>query len=551
MQTDDRTEATDSTSPGPGPSDAGGIPGASAKNNLKISEDLAVSSEMTIQKQIKCLGKSSNVHTTQQIFTKESAEGNLSMWIRNLKLGEIIKLPKNCLATHFYRGPSCLEEDVIPIRLYIEPDCGYWTWGSGRWRGVTVHFIISKQLVLILDTRKTEVLHIKTTNLVTRFRDQLKNMKDVAIQLGSYDTPIYRLAHKEVLKVTKYTPEDKSLPKNFNKILEADCHEEIETILQDSIKRTPEGCHADLAYFSNKSSLGLPIQTKSTTFGKDGKTLNMFQNTGGYPNMLLLCRPMRRVYLGTLVIPGHLAPQTLGLSQMSSKSKYAKYMIPDPQLKSFMEVLHSSIIAQEMAFVWPSNEEVDISKLQLLDYKLLCVPRGLPDQVEQRSANLRKQRFPQFHYEIPSIQGTPVDVIINGIRVQDKHGQEAKSDLRFFVRVSRKEKAKKQGLWTPYCKDDFDLLWVHLASNRRFIFLIPAAALQEHGVFRESNIRGKTSIYCFLPSYERSPGMTALHGEAWTQRYCLDTKDIKFEQNVVRMIEICKSKIPFREIPMK
>jgi hypothetical protein len=144
-----------------------------------------------------------------------------------------------------------------------------------------------------------------------------------------------------------------------------------------------------------------------------------------------------------------------------------------------------------------------------------------------------------------------VDVIINGIRVQDKHGQEAKSDLRFFVRVSRKEKAKKQGLWTPYCKDDFDLLWVHLASNRRFIFLIPAAALQEHGVFRESNIRGKTSIYCFLPSYERSPGMTALHGEAWTQRYCLDTKDIKFEQNVVRMIEICKSKIPFREIPMK
>lgn len=48
MQTDDRTEATDSTSagPGPGPSDAGGILGASAKNDLKISEGLAVSSEM-------------------------------------------------------------------------------------------------------------------------------------------------------------------------------------------------------------------------------------------------------------------------------------------------------------------------------------------------------------------------------------------------------------------------------------------------------------------------------------------------------------------------
>ena len=46
MQTGDRTEATDSTSAGSGASDAGRVIGGSAEKDLKISEDLAVSSEM-------------------------------------------------------------------------------------------------------------------------------------------------------------------------------------------------------------------------------------------------------------------------------------------------------------------------------------------------------------------------------------------------------------------------------------------------------------------------------------------------------------------------
>ena len=48
MRTGDRTGATDSTSAGSGASDAGRVIGGSAEKDLKLSEDLAVSSEMAV-----------------------------------------------------------------------------------------------------------------------------------------------------------------------------------------------------------------------------------------------------------------------------------------------------------------------------------------------------------------------------------------------------------------------------------------------------------------------------------------------------------------------
>ena len=48
MQSGDRTEATDSTSAGSGASDAGQVIGESAEKDIKLSEDLAASSEMAV-----------------------------------------------------------------------------------------------------------------------------------------------------------------------------------------------------------------------------------------------------------------------------------------------------------------------------------------------------------------------------------------------------------------------------------------------------------------------------------------------------------------------
>jgi hypothetical protein len=98
---------------------------------------------------------------------------------------------------------------------------------------------------------------------------------------------------------------------------------------------TPEKCKADFAYTTGDMGLCLPVQTKSATLKKDGKRMNAFHNTQGYENMVLICRPMRRMYVGSAVLPGSLAPKDLGLT-LSDDSKYGKYIVPDPLLKEFM-----------------------------------------------------------------------------------------------------------------------------------------------------------------------------------------------------------------------
>lgn len=209
-------------------------------------------------------------------------------------------------------------------------------------------------------------------------------------------------------------------------------------------------------------------------------------------------------------------------------------------MNNFITGLHNAILLNKTTYTWPSGLEVGITSIKLNSLKNLSVPTQSTDKVERESNLWRIERFPNLYYSIPKVQATTVDIIINDIRIQDKHGHKPHDHIGYTVGLTKNggRQKKKSPLRSNYEVGDFDALFVFLNDTRKYIFVIPSYVLEEKGILKTKECPGKTVITCYKPDYKHKAGRYA---DKWTQEYCIDTDKSDAEERIINILMKCKN----------
>lgn len=468
---------------------------------------------------------------------KDGADKEFSEAIIQSGLGTLERLPKNCQATHVFRQED--SDHVLPLKFFLESQSRRWSLLQSKYSGIIVLWLTSYNCVLTCHS--SELITGSTTSSRILDRYEVSSCTDFVSKLvatfGDYSVSL-----KDVLGITKYkvVSREETLSRPSTNAQEAVAHEEIIAIVgSDHWKETPEKCHADGGFFIDDPDLSLPTQTKTCTFKTDGVRLNNFHNTSGYDGMILMCRPMTRVYIGTFILPGVLAPKNLTVT-LTAGSKYMPYLVQDTQLNAFLTGLHAAVADRQETYVWPSGTVVSISDLELVTHNSLCMPPNMVDIVERQNHEWRLTVLPDFKYEFPKVQGTAVDVLMNNVRIQDKPAHSSVGHTGLHVRLGRSSGkiGRKRASIIPYSSKDFDALFVFLPDRTQFFFVIPAQALMARGYLSTTTSKGKLALLCYPHNFAKSK-----YGkpDLWTQQYCFDLQDPDVHAKVAVLLESCVS----------
>lgn len=254
---------------------------------------------------------------------------------------------------------------------------------------------------------------------------------------------------------------------NNGNLQEAAVHSILINLLGANLYRiTPEFCKADAAYGANVKSV-MPIQIKTSAKRRRGQW--QFCETSGYDDMLLVCKPFDSPEAGFLIFPGrHIHMRHL---KYCWGGKHQKYFVPDAKVRQVLQ---------------------DMSGIPFCSFKDLCLPVQSKQLKAQKLADARAVRLEGvFDIIANQIQGTPVDVVIEGKRVQDKCAY-AETGRRGW-RVDLKKRAGRYAS-RPYESNDFDFLWVHGNKTDCHFWLIPAEHLQQLGFFSDNDQKGRTRL---------------------------------------------------------
>lgn len=212
-----------------------------------------------------------------------------------------------------------------------------------------------------------------------------------------------------------------------------------------------------------------------------------------------------------------------------SKTKYGPYFVSDNKLADFMSGLYDAVVSKTSTYKWPSGIEVDISSIKLQDFEEASIPKSYLSKKEYENQKWRREMFPMLDYVEVDVENTTVDMIINGLRVQDKTAN-IKKRLEINLKKAGGRKNKKV-TYQPYEQDDFDLLWIFPNNSRRYMFLIPMEVLVNKGLIRTPTQKGQTFLHCVDKSNESSTSKYA-----WTRDYCFDTEAKNIQQLVAEFI---------------
>ena len=234
--------------------------------------------------------------------------------------------------------------------------------------------------------------------------------------------------------------------------------------------------------------------------------------------MLLLCRPMLEEPIGTLVMPGSLAPKNIGLC-MTTTSKYMPYVIKDEDLRPFLERLYNAVCSNEESMIWPSGMMVRIDCIILASLASLCIPQSQMAKVDYEAYLWREATFSGFEFAKPHRQHSTVDTIINGVRVQDKVAIDVNG--RIPVSIHKRLGKGKQ----PYHVGDFDALFVFTPGRENFFF-IPAKELEDRGYLASPSCKGKQTLHIYTSRYS-STKRKENWPDQWSLKYCFVSNDLQ------------------------
>ena len=451
--------------------------------------------------------------------------------------GNLIELPANCQASFAYTRNA--DNQVLPLKFMQELDSKAWCFGASRYDGVFVCFVKSLNKYLIIHRSEIAVNSTTTSGILKKRKEFMCDKTQVCQVLHDAYDRYELMSHEDIIQQTKVDVFDRQvyIDRQCN-ALEAEAHKEITNILDaGTYKRTPEKCLADAGYSHGDWDNCIAIQIKSRSFTPNKPTC--FNKVNIYNGLLLLCRIMNKDEPVTLVIPGSLVEQKSLHLTIKENTTYYPYLVSDEQLNNVIRKIFEAISSFQRSIIYPSGKKVDISSLKLYRHVDLCVPQGENNKKEALNRILRETVLPDIQYEDPEIEGTTVDILMNGVRVQDKHGYQ--KDLQAIIVKLRKNggynKNHKRGQ-VPYNVGDFELLFA-FHKNTHF-FVIPAYELNDRGYLKNEKTSGKLSVMCYIPGFQKN-GKPA---NTWTEKYCLDVKDPDLHDKVVKILESTKTSSP-------
>ena len=427
-------------------------------------------------------------------------------------------LTQQDLASHTYTPNT--SRPLMPLKLVVEQKQGCVALLEGKYEGLLVLWLLTGHCLLI--QRSDMPVNAWTGPQVYKFHaDKLVPHSNVPTALQGWYNAVWSPSGKVYSGQTvhKTISREKALEKyGNNRLLESITQAELCGLLGPRYKLTPEACTADGSFCGGNKDECMPIQVKSSRIAANNTY--HFSATSGYDNMLLLCRPMPSGGHGTCVIPGYGLRSTLCL-RTSSTSMYTPYLVPDRALATFIMALFSSVQDCKTTHMWPSGTVVDIRHIRLYTHEHLSTPTNAKRLIERQFSLRRNILFPDHQYTMPEVQNTPVDILIDTVRIQDKvarfHGQGHTATLKKNAgRVCGKRTSM------PYTIEDFDALCL-FTPDHRYLFLIPAAILAARGILRSSQTCGIGSITCYVPGEYRP--LRKITADTWTSEYAIKMEE--------------------------
>ena len=427
-------------------------------------------------------------------------------------------LTQQDLASHTYT--THMGKPLMPLKVVVEQKQGCVALLEGKYDGLLVLWLLSGHCLLI--ERSDMAVNAWTAPQVYKLHaDRLVPQSNFPSALQRWYNAVWSPSGKIYSDQTahKTISREKALEKYGNsRLLESMTQAELCGLLGPRYKLTPEACTADGSFRGENTDECMPIQVKSSRIASNNSY--RFSATSGYDNMLLLCRPMPSSGHGTCVIPGFGLRSGVCL-RTKSTSMYAPYLVPDRALASFITALFSSVRDCRATHVWPSGKVIDISHIKFYTHEHLSTPVNAKRLIERQFSLRRSLLFPDHQYKMPEVQNTPVDILIDTVRIQDKvarsYGQGHTASLRKNAgRVCGKRTSM------PYTIEDFDALCL-FTPDLRYLFLIPAAVLAARGILRSSQACGIGSITCYVPG-EYRPIRRSI-ADTWTSEYAIKMEE--------------------------
>lgn len=242
-----------------------------------------------------------------------------------------------------------------------------------------------------------------------------------------------------------------------------------EYITEYEIKRTKEGCRADLAIKKKTDQLWIPIQIKTTM--KSGHGMYSFRQCNkDYTGMLLvlICISEKKIW----ILP--FSTDINSNINISLKSKYDKYFVQNDNITEAIDQYRDKVIMTELS--------------------VIMRPVTILQQREQEYVQKRERCLPFLTYNYPEIQSGASDFICNGKKVQEKVMGLSKKKLHCTFGHSNGKKNGKYTLRT-YMLGENDYYWFHSSIDDRF-WIISETVLHEKGCISNANDKkNKCNIY--------------------------------------------------------
>ena len=257
----------------------------------------------------------------------------------------------------------------------------------------------------------------------------------------------------------------------------------LQNILQNNfdIKKTPEGCEADLLIRPINHPLDdwLKIQLKTT----NEKIHNMYsfsafpQKYGDDVVFICLREKDDKIWCMERQEIAYLKCK-LNISKIS---KYDKF-----------ECSHTFLIYKLNAIYL---NYLTTNQLCLIEQG--CIPKNIYQQREQKYIKIREALLPDWKFEYNSIEGLPYDFIIHEKRVQEKVSNSLRKENIYNICLQRSGgkyySFNKKVNMIPYEDHHFDILWVHI-DGKEIFYVIPMKELVERNYITTETTKGKRSI---------------------------------------------------------
>lgn len=435
---------------------------------------------------------------------------------------DIKKLSKNHIASFLWNIDS---DCILQIKIIYQPPANYWSFRSKNYNGLYV-LVFNDKTFISIHSKDINLTQCSTKSLRDKYINTDLTCQNLLMKLKLIDVSYY--ITKEILDkqlISTILDRNESISKAQKSMqLETLAHNQFKQILGSKFNLTPEGNLADWTYNHDDCNNLIPIQSKTCNI-KTNSLSYIFYSCNKYNGMLLFCRPMPAIELGTMIIPGNFIKAANITITIKPNTKYYPFFVRDNELENFMQNIYIAIKQKKTTIKWPSQIEVDISSIYIRSTSFINNLMSKTCKVEHANQQLRYKMFTDLSINTPDNHGTTVDIIIEGVRIQDKTLSCRKDSQARQVVLSKSAGRKKNGSkCQPYEVGDFDAVWI-FDKKQEYFGIIPSKILQCHGYLKTTECKGKMTLMCYDFSYDKNISRSKKI-DLWTQNYFYKYNDV-------------------------